>query len=278
MSRTRSRPLHRTDMSSSADDDLTGRLVDETLPTPLYHQIYLLLRERIVSGRVRRGELLPGEQDLARRLGVSRITVKRALNELASRGLVERQRGRGTSVAGGAVIPLVTGTFDTLLEGLQRMGLQTEVELLDVQEVGADDQIAERLEIKPGAIVQRAVRLRKLSGQPFSHLVNYIPMAIARRYSREDLASMSMLTLLERAGAPAQEAEQWISAVGAVAQIAAILDVSLGAPLLRIDRVMRGPRRRPVQYIEAHYHPDRFHYHVRTQRSALGAGDWIQQA
>jgi GntR family transcriptional regulator len=264
-------------MTANPDDDLAAHLVDVTLPTPLYHQIYLLLRERIVSGRLPPGALLPGEQDLARRLGVSRITVKRALNELAARGLVERQRGRGTSVAGGAVIPLVAGTFDTLLEGLQRMGLQTAVELLEVEEEAAEANVAERLEIKPGALVQRAVRLRRLSGQPFSHLVNYIPVAIARRYSRDDLASMSMLTLLERAGAPAQEAEQWISAVGAGAAVGALLDVSPGAPLLRVDRVMRGPRRRPVQYIEAHYRPDRFHYHLRAQRSGRGAGDWIHQ-
>jgi GntR family transcriptional regulator len=83
-----------------------------------------------------------------------------------------------------------------------------------------------------------------------------------------------MLTLLERAGAPPQEAEQWISAVGAPSSIASTLDVAPGAPLLRVDRVMRGPRRKPVQYIEAHYRPDRFHYHFRTQRNVRGNGEW----
>jgi GntR family transcriptional regulator len=261
-------------MTAPLVSPLGPHLVDENLPTPLYHQIYLMLRERIVSGQLAAGDMLDGEQEMARRLGVSRITVKRALNELAARGLVERHRGRGTTVAGSAVIPLVAGGFDTLLESLQRMGLQTEVELLDVGEEAAGPAIAERLELKPDALVQRAVRLRKLNGEPFSHLVNYIPVAIARRYSLEELASTSMLTLLERAGAPAQEAEQWISAVAAGSAIAAALDVAPGAPLLRVDRVMRGPRRKPVQFIEAHYRPDRFHYHVRTQKNARGKGDW----
>jgi len=254
-------------MTSEHPDLLAPHLVDDALPTPLYHQIYLLLRDRIVSGRMQPGSLLSGEQEIARQLGVSRITVKRALNELASRGLVERHRGRGTIVAGSAVIPLVAGAFDTLFESLQRMGLQTEVELLDVSEQPADARIAERLELKADTPVQRAVRFRKLNGQPFSHLVNYIPLSIARGYSMDELATMSMLTLLERAGAPAQEAEQWISAVAATVQIAQTLDVSPGSPLLRVDRVMRGPRRKPVQFIEAHYRPDRFHYHFRTQRS-----------
>jgi len=263
-------------MNSNTPRALTPHLVDDTLPTPLYHQIFLMLRERIVSGQLEPGALLDGEQEMAKQLGVSRITVKRALNELAARGLVNRQRGRGTTVAGRAVIPLVAGAFDTLVESLQRMGLQTEVQLLDVREQSAAGAIAQRLEIKADAKVQRAVRLRSLNGQPFSHLVNYIPLSIAERFSLDDLASTSMLTLLERAGAPAQEAEQWISAVSATSAIAAALDVSPGSPLLRVDRVMRGPRRKPVQFIEAHYRPDRFHYHFRTTRSPRG-GDWAHE-
>jgi GntR family transcriptional regulator len=264
-------------MSLHAADPIGPHLIDESLPTPLYHQIYLMLRERIVSGLIPAGTLLEGEQEMARLLGVSRITVKRALNELAARGLVERQRGRGTTASGAAVIPLVAGGFDTLLESLQRMGVQTDVELLEVRDEPAGEAVAARLEIAPEAFVQRAVRLRRLSGQPFSYLVNFIPLDISRGYAREDLATTSMLTLLERAGAAAQEAEQWISAVAAGAAIAAALDVAPGAPLLRVDRVMRGPRRRPVQFIEGHYRPDRFHYHVRTQRSGKGKGAWTHE-
>jgi GntR family transcriptional regulator len=256
------------------DSALAPHLIDESQPTPLYHQIYLMLRERIVSGRLEVGALLAGEQEMAKQLGVSRITVKRALNELAARGLVNRHRGRGTIVAGAAVIPLVASSFDTLLESLERMGVQTAVELLEVGEQAAGAKVAERLEIKPEATVQRAVRLRRLNGEPFSYLVNYIPIAIARRFAPEDLATASMLTLLERAGAAAQEAEQWITAVAANAEIASVLDVSPGEPLLKIDRVMRGPRRKPVQFIEGHYRPDRYHYHFRAQRSGRADGEW----
>jgi GntR family transcriptional regulator len=263
---------------STPQDALAPHLVDENLPTPLYHQIYLMLRERIVSGRLPVGALLDGEQEMAKRLGVSRITVKRALNELAARGLVERQRGRGTTVAGGAVIPLVASSFDTLLESLQRMGLQTDVELLDVSEEPAGAQVADRLEIKPASAVQRAVRLRKLNAEPFSYLVNYIPADIARGFPEADLATASMLSLLERAGAPAQEAEQWITAVGASADIATWLGVAPGEPLLKIERVMRGPRRRPVQFIEVYYRPDRYHYHFRAQKSGRADGAWINDA
>jgi GntR family transcriptional regulator len=262
---------------TKAEDFLAPHMVDESLPTPLYHQIYVMLRERIVSGRLAIGTLLAGEQEMAKQLGVSRITVKRALNELAARGMVVRHRGRGTTVAGGAVIPLVASAFDTLVESLQRMGLQTSVELIDVDERPAGSKVAERLELKPEALVQRAVRLRRLNGEPFSYLVNYIPALIARRFSREDLATASMLTLLERAGAAAQEAEQWITAVAANAEIASALEISPGEPLLKIDRVMRGPRRKPVQFIEVHYRPDRYHYHFRAEKIGRLEGGWANQ-
>jgi len=85
--------------------------VDVSMRTPLYHQIYLLLRERIRRGELRSGTVLPGEQELARAFRVSRITVKRALNELAGERLVTRHRGRGTIVAANTVTPMVRGSW-----------------------------------------------------------------------------------------------------------------------------------------------------------------------
>lgn len=258
-------------MESQSAPPLNPRLIDESLPTPLYHQIYLLIRERIISGALQAGALIEGEQEMAKLLGVSRITVKRALNDLAAEGLVKRHRGRGTIVADGAALPVVVSSFDSLIESLQQLGLQTELELVEVAEVAADTKVAERLDLKLKTIVQRAVRLRRLNGEPFSYLVTYTPLAIASLYTEAELASTPMLTLLERAGGLAQEAELWITAVAAGAAEASALAVAAGAPLLKIDRVMRGPRHRPVQFIEVQYRPDRFHYHVRSQRRRKGA-------
>jgi GntR family transcriptional regulator len=251
---------------------LEPALLDESLPTPLDHQIYLVLREKIRRGDLSAESTLPGEQELARQFKVSRITVKRALNELASDGLVTRHRGRGTIIVGGPSVPVVKGSFDNLIESLKLMGLETEVELLDVAEMAAQGDVALHLALKPGSPVQRAMRLRKLQGEPFSYLVTYVPAAIARRYSIEELASTPILTLLERAGASVMEAEQWISAAAAEPQIAAALGIAVGDPLLKIERVMRNAKSEPVQLIYAHYRPDRFQYHVKSHRRRHGTG------
>lgn len=242
-----------------------GPDLDPTLPTPLYHQVYLTLRARIRSGEILPGAFLPGELPLAKIFNVSRITIKRALSALASDGLLDRQRGRGTMVTSANPAPIVKGSFDTLVESLKLMGLETEIEFIAVAEIAADATTARLLELEPGAPVQRAVRRRKLQGEPFSYLVTYIPAEISRRYSIEDLATTSLLVLLERAGAKAVDAEQWIMAVAAEPAVAAALDTADGAPLLKVDRVMRDATGRPVQLIHSHYRSDRFHYHVTTR-------------
>jgi len=257
--------------------DIGAAQLDPNLPTPLYHQIYLLLRERIRAGRLEAGSMLPGEQELAKLFNVSRITVKRSLNELASDGLVSRHRGRGTIIATGRAVPVVRGSFTTLMQSLRVMGLETEVEVIDVADIEADQTVLQHLRLAPGAVVQRAVRRRKIEGEPFSYLISFVPSDIAARYSVTELAGTSLLTLLERAGAAAHSAEQWITAVEAEPQIAAALGVAPSSALLRIERIMRAAKGRPVQLIYAYYRPDRFQYHLKTQRHRTPDGEGWQE-
>jgi GntR family transcriptional regulator len=249
---------------AGAADGLGPHLIDTRAPTPLYHQIYLILKERIRRGDFAAGEVLPGEEDLARCFEVSRITAKRALNDLADEQLVTRRRGRGTVVAGAASEGLVTGSFDTLVRSLERIGADTQVELLDVAEEKAAGEVARLLELEPGAPVRRINRLRRLEGEPFSYLVTYLPQAIAARITRRDLASKPMLRLLRQAGSEPAEAEQWITAAGAEPQVAAALGLAMGSPLLRVARVVRDAAATPIQLIYAQYHPERFAYHIQA--------------
>ena len=258
--------------TNSLSEQLQASHLDERLPTPLYHQIYLILREKIRSGEIREGDTLPGEQELAKTFDVSRITVKRALNELAADNLVTRHRGRGTIVSGGGIVPVVRGSFDTLIESLHLMGLETEVEVLEVADVPADANVAAHLGLQPGDQVQKATRRRKLGGEPFSHLVTYVPAKIAERYTLDDLASTSLLILLERVGAAAFSAEQWITAVAAEPSVAAALGIAASTPLLRIERVMLDAKGVPVQLIYSHYRSDRFQYHVSSRRKRASGG------
>lgn len=246
--------------------EISAQQIDESSDMPLYQQIYSLLREKIVSGKVSANTRLPTEKELSDRLGVSRITVKRAMNELATSGLVRRHRGLGTVVTFDATAPTVKGSFDNLIDGLTRMGLDTEVSLLDCTIMSPEPEVAKALELKPRQKVQRIVRLRKLEGEPFSYLVTCIPADVAKGYSESELASESLIALLEKAGHAPREAEQTITATAADPAVASMLGIAPGSPLMRIHRIMRNGDGRPVQDITANYRADRFQYHMKLVR------------
>ncbi|MEJ8473798.1 GntR family transcriptional regulator [Roseibium algae] len=233
---------------------------------PLYHQIFLILRNRIFGGELSEGDLVPGEQDLTTEFGVSRITAKRALNELADAGLVVRERGRGTRVIKRLSTPAVTSSIEGWLENASLMGQSTKAQVLDFDYVPASDDIAQALELETGAEVQRAVRVRWLGEEPMSFLITYVPADIGRQYERSDLDAKPLLLLLERAGVDVRSARQTISATLADSEAADALSVHAGAPLIEVRRVVRDSRERPVEYIRVLYRPDLYHFEMSMRR------------
>jgi GntR family transcriptional regulator len=240
--------------------------LDPNARVPLYHQIFLILRNRIFGGEVQSGELVPGEQELAAEFHVSRITAKRALNELASAGLVVRERGRGTRVTHRPKAPAVTSSIEGWLENISLMGIATEARVLDFGYVSASEDVAHALEIDPGTDVQHAVRVRSLDGEPMSYLVTYVPADIGCQYDREDLDTKPLLLLLELAGVNVASARQTISATLADSEVAGALSVHAGSPLIEVRRVVRDTSGRPVEYIRVLYRPDVYRFEMSMNR------------
>jgi GntR family transcriptional regulator len=246
--------------------------VDDKLPTPLYHQIYMILRNKILNREYVEGDLLPSEEQTSRAFDVSRITAKRALNDLAEEGLVVRERGRGTRVVHRSVTPPLKANVEGMLENIMAMGLETEVSLLAFDYLPASEAVAAALACSTDDIVQRAVRVRRLEGEPFSHLVTSVPADVGRSYSQEDLATTPLLTLLERSGVEVSRADQTLSATAADAEVAGLLDVELTAPLLRIQRIVYNQQNRPVEFITGLYRPDRYQYRMNLSRIQADKG------
>jgi GntR family transcriptional regulator len=258
-------------------DFASATLLSERSPMPLYHRLYVILRDRIASGTYPEGAVLPSEFELTEAFSVSRITAKRALDELATEGLVERVRGRGTTVTDRAAALLgaqpITASIDGLLENLTAIGRETSVQVIEFGYVPAPDFVRARLELEPNARAQRAVRVRSLDGEPLSQSTTYVPERIGRAYSAKDLASTPIIDLIERAGVVVGAAEQSISATLADSLIASRLKVGVGAPLLLMKRCVKDTSGKPAQYIEILYRPDRFEYRMSlTREQAAGHG------
>ncbi|HZT63159.1 MAG TPA: GntR family transcriptional regulator [Burkholderiales bacterium] len=235
------------------------------LPVPRYHQIYLVLRERLAAGEFARDVPLPGELQLARSYGVSRVTLRAALELLVREKLIVRQRGRGTYLRPGVELPQPGPPLLGLLENLVAMGLKTSVRVLELSDVPASADVAAALKIAPGDRVQKAVRLRSHKGGPVSLLTTYVPAAVAR-FGRRQLAAKPMLQLLEETGVKVAGAEQTVGAKLADPASAPPLQVELGAALLAVTRLVHDQAQRPVQLLRGLYRPDRYHYRMRLTR------------
>jgi GntR family transcriptional regulator len=253
------------------------------MPLPKYHQIYLVLREQLHEGRFAEG--LPGELALMGQFGVARVTVRRALEQLASEGLIERNPGRRTR----ALPPPVTGeglgtrsmeraNLRGLLENLVTMGLHTSVRVIEVATITASTQVAEALELQLGDAVQKAVRVRSTKEGPLSHITTYVPDTIARRFGRRELSKKPILVLLEESGVKVGRAHQTISARLADNVLAQHLDVSVGSALLAVRRLIYDEDERPVQWLHGFYRPDRYTYEMQLSRvGSIDAKVWVSK-
>lgn len=242
--------------------------LDAASAVPLYQQLVVQLENRIASGEFGPGSVLPGEFDLSRGYGVSRITAKRALDELADAGLVKRERGRGTKVLKRLNAAAMRTSIDGWLDTISLMQSTTDVRLLQLDTLSATQEIAAALEVPEGAKVQRSVRVRTLEGAPMSYLVCILPGAIGRRFDEDDLRNTAMLKLLERAGHSVASARQTVSATLATPETAQALDLLAGAPLLEVRRIARDADNVAVQYIRALYTPELYHIEMSMTRKA----------
>ena len=254
------------------------------MPLPKYHQIYLVLREQLQDGKFAQG--VPSELALMQQFSVARVTVRRALAQLAQEGLISREPGRGTRALPprGATKGKPAGSksqqaqLTGLLENLVTMGLRTTVKVLSVQHLPAPEEVAMALQLKAGDVVQKAQRVRHTKEGPLSHITTWVPETIARNFGRKELAQKPILMLLEESGVKVGRAEQSISAKLADASMAQHLDVALGSALLAVSRLIYDTDDKPIQWLHGLYRPDRYEYHMQLSRvGSIDAKVWVSK-
>ena len=230
-------------------------------------QVYLILRDRILSGAVGFGARLPTEHELADAYDVSRVTVRRALGELARERLIERRRSVGTRVIYRPAPAPITADISDVLANIADMGRRTAVKLLSFDYVPAAGAVAEALRVGSDQLLQRSVRVRAVDRVPFSYLTTHVPESVAVTFTKQELASRPLLELLERAGVKVEHARQRISAGLATPDVAQALDVRTGSPLIELVRVVCDQSGRAVEHLHALYRPDRYAFEMDLVRS-----------
>lgn len=238
-------------------------------PIPLYYQVSNLLRHRILDGGYRPGERVGTEMEMCAEFGVSRITIRQALEELERERLIRRRRGLGTFVAD--TLPKVASiSFTGYLEDLFAQVLLTTAADSVIDRVPAGDEVGQALELGAQELVVRVARTRMMAGEPLAHTVSYLPLSVGASITQRDLSELPLMHVLEqRVGVRLEEAIQTVQAVPATKVLAERLLIAEGAPLLRVQRTTRAAGK-PVEYVLTHYRGDRYQYTVRLGRISRG--------
>lgn len=200
---------------------------------------------------------MPTEVELAAGHGVSRVTARRALEELSRSGLVERRRRVGTRVTFRQPTPPLEANVHRAVESLKAFGRTTAVRVIDVDEGPAPADIAAALAIPTGTLVVHAERLRSLDGEPLGLVSSWMPTDVARHVPLAGLATTPMLALLEDAGLTIGSARQTIAAAVADAALAERLAIPVRSPVLLVERIVRDDER-PILFTRARYRGDRY--------------------
>jgi DNA-binding GntR family transcriptional regulator len=209
--------------------------LDRSSPVPLYFQVSRQIEAAIETGQLAPGDRLENEISLADRWGLSRPTMRRAIQELVDKGLLVRRRGIGTQVVHGPVKrPMdLTSLFDDLARSDQRPATQ----VLDRELVPASAAVAERLGLPVGTKVLHLRRVRTARGEPLAVMRNWLPADLAPVLTAEALESRGLYELMRGTGVHLRIATQRIGARRATAAEARLLGIRKGAPLLTMERV-----------------------------------------
>ncbi|MEJ5021437.1 GntR family transcriptional regulator [Ochrobactrum vermis] len=233
---------------------------------PLYARVETSLADDISSGLLPTGSQLPPEERLIERFGVSRTTVRKAVENMVARGLVEIRRGKGTFVAQPKVTQKLT-ELTGFVEDMQALGRAATAQLLDKEIVSADADVAKQLALPFGTLVMRIRRVRLADGVAMSLDETYLPREIGEKIVTHDLDVEPIFTLLEdRYDLPLIEAEYRLEAISAAPDVAAALAVEPGSAVFLIERTSYTEGHRAIDYEKLHYRGDLISFVTRLAR------------
>ena len=236
-----------------------------------YLEVAQRLRELIATGDFGAGGALESETDLAQRYGVSRMTLRRALETLRAEGLVEARKGAGWFVAVDPVRQAL-GRFATIEAALAESGVEWERRVLQFRFEAADASTAAALQIEPGDEVLRVRRLNLADGDPFAVVTVWVPAALGAELSRADVERSTFYDLLPLRGIRLGAAKQTISATAASADDAKVLGVPNGSPLLVCRRLTTDATGAPAILAQHRYAAHRTVFEVEFPTVQTGAG------
>jgi GntR family transcriptional regulator len=235
---------------------------------PVYYEIKHVIKNWILNKEFSLGQKIPSENELAHRFSVNRLTVRQAISQLIQEGFLFARRGEGTFVTHDENL---VRSFNIELMGFMDESFyqvcKTKAKSVKIETFAPPKVIREKLELDDscGDVIQ-IKRARLLDDKPFAYTINYLPKELGSGIREDDLYRRPVHQILrEEYGIEFTEAVQSIEASFATREVSEELGVSQGLPILLVERIMFGKKRRPVQLVQSSYRGDLYKYIVRLK-------------
>src|SRR5512143_2385154 len=232
---------------------------------PVYVQIRESLRSDIIQGALKRGEQLPSENELAARYNVSRMTIRQSIEDLVDEGLLYRRHGVGTFVA----FPHLQRDHTRLtsfFDKAEQEGVRVQAKLLKLEVIPAKPRVAEALDIPAGSHVIRVKTLRYANGVPITVHDAHVPHQLFPNLVHENLEIQHLWTLFEKSGYRVKRAVQRLEAREASKDVANLMKIKEGAPVLFKERTVYADDGTPVEFTYCYNRGDVYSLTVALER------------
>ncbi len=240
-------------------------MIDRVEKTPLYIQIRNAIHADIVNLNLLPGQKLPSEDELAARFGVSRMTVRQGIADLLDMGLLYRRHGVGTFVAQPHV-DRDHSRLSNFVEMAKKEGIDLKIRLLAAEVVPAKLKVSRSLSLEEGEFVIRVKTLRYTDGLPITLHDSYVPYRLFPQLLQEDLETNHLWDILESHGHRVKRALEVLEAREAGEEIAGLLEMDTGAPILYKERTVFLDDGTPVDFTYCYNRGDRYRLTVVLDR------------
>lgn len=235
---------------------------DKNSKTPIYFQLKQILKNGIQDGEYLPGQLLPSERELCAQYDISRMTARQAINELQNEGYLYKIQGKGTFVSSHKIeqnLALLT----SFSEDMQRMGRQPGSKILAIENLRADTEIADKLQIDVGKNVLLLSRLRYAGTQPISIENSYLNADLIKRIDTGGADNFSLYRYLrEELHIQLASAHETIETTPITGKRAKLLEVPENAAGLLMERITRNENNTPIEYVKSFYRGDLYKFSI----------------
>lgn len=233
---------------------------------PLYMQVARIVLERASAGKLQAGSRLPSERALCAQLGVSRVTLRKALEVLVDEGVLESSQGRGWFLVTTGVLAEPPNALRSFTETARIRGLEPSSKILSAATREATLSEAESFSVAPGSELFVLQRVRCLDGIPVACDDIRVPIVLAPHLPQLDYRVDSLYAALQRAGAAPVRSDYAVEAAAAHGDIAAHLNLAEGDPVLRTTQTSYSATERVVEIGRTTYRGDRYRFRASLYR------------